>query len=224
MQRQISRYYYVSSIIEMTTAADFRNWLSPYVSELPDEQVAKLLTYLDMLLLWNRRMSLTSLIDAREIAQVLVGESVVAAARFGINNGRLADVGSGAGFPGLPLKILSPALEVTLIEPNSRKAVFLEEVIRRLGLVNAEVSHKRLEKLDIESESLDWVTSRGLAVRDEILEFSARALKRRGKVVLWGSEGEATILRKNEAWQWEKAEKLPGTDNRVILAATLRHT
>jgi 16S rRNA (guanine527-N7)-methyltransferase len=205
----------------MTNAVDFRSWLSPYEIELSGEQVAKLLAYLDLLILWNRRMSLTSLIDAREVAQVLFGESLVAGPLLGMQGGRLADVGSGAGFPGLPLKILLPDLEVTLIEPNLKKSVFLEEVIRRLGLVGANVSRNRLE-LDIETRRLDWVTSRALAMRDEILEFSARALNQEGKVVLWVGEVEATILMKNETWQWEKAEKLPGTNNRVIVAGTLR--
>jgi 16S rRNA (guanine527-N7)-methyltransferase len=196
-------------------------WLAPYGVEPSAKQIAKLSKHLDLLMLWNRRISLTSLTDTRKIVQVLFGESLAAIPLVGIRSGRLADVGSGAGFPGLPLKILLPELAITLIEPNLKKSIFLEEVIRRLGLVDAKVSRNRLENIEIHPDTYDWVISRALAVRGEILQFSEKALSRQGKIRLWVGESEARALGENGNWQWNMFQRLPGTRNRVIMVGKL---
>jgi len=205
----------------MITASDFRNWLSPYGVEPSDEKVTQFIKYLDLLLLWNLRMSLTSLTNAREIVQVLFGESVAAIPMLGIRGGRLADVGSGAGFPGLPMKIMVPELRITLIEPNLKKSVFLEEVARRLGLSNVDVVRTRLDRIEIQPYRYDWVTSRALAERSEILQFCLKSLCPDGKVVLWVGEEEAGKLGKNRTWRWDSIHRIPRTNQRIVMAGKI---
>src|SRR5579862_4995269 len=91
--------------------------------------------YISLLLRWNERISLTTITDPVEILRFHFGESMFAASAVPIRNGRLADVGSGGGFPGLPLKIMVPSLDLVLIESNAKKASFLSECIRELNLV-----------------------------------------------------------------------------------------
>jgi 16S rRNA (guanine527-N7)-methyltransferase len=205
----------------MRSANDLRNWLSPYGVEPSEDKITQFMKYLDLLLLWNRRMSLTSLIDAKEIVQVLFGESVAVIPMLGIRGGRLADVGSGAGFPGLPLKIMVPELKLTLIEPNLKKSVFLEEVSRRLGMANVDVARMRLNRMETQSDGYDWVTSRALAERDQILQFCGRSLCPDGKVVLWVGEEEAGKLEENRAWRWDRIHRIPKTDQRIIVAGKI---
>src|SRR5260370_19632963 len=95
-----------------------------------------------------------------------------AASAAHVEDGRIADVGSGGGFPGLPLKIIRPELQVMLIESNIKKATFLAEVIRDLGLADARVSVARYEELGEEIAPLDFVCSRALGEFAPFLEWA----------------------------------------------------
>src|ERR1700739_1060585 len=102
--------------------------LLPYGGKaLTNSQLASLAKYLELLKKWNQTIPLTSIEDDREIVARHFGESIFAASSLSLGRGRLADVGSGAGFPGLPLKIVFPELHVTLVEPNIKKCAFLRE-------------------------------------------------------------------------------------------------
>ena len=98
------------------------------------KQVQQIQQYISILLQWNDKMNLTAIRDPREILYRHFCESMFAAVVVPVENGRLADVGSGGGFPGLPLKILRPDLHLFLIESNIKKATFLAEVARDLEL------------------------------------------------------------------------------------------
>ena len=136
--------------------------LAPFTAQakLPPQMLSQLQHYLDLLLRWNARINLTAVRDPEQIvtrhfgeslfaARVLLGDSQVGQAFRPASNGLshaegpqprndlvkiLADVGSGAGFPGIPMKLFAPELELTLIESHNKKATFLREVIRTLGL------------------------------------------------------------------------------------------
>ena len=97
-----------------------------------------------------RRFSLTTVTDPLEIIRFHFGESLFAAKSLPITKGRLADVGSGAGFPGLPIRMISPNVDLLLIEPNLKKVAFLAEVIRSLDLNRTEVFRGRI------GGTLDW--------------------------------------------------------------------
>src|SRR5579884_3999752 len=115
--------------------------LSPYIRiRLSDDQLNTIALYLGLLRQLNQTIPLTSLENETEIVARHFGESLFAAAVIDVTTGRLADVGSGAGFPGIPLALNSPALHVTLIEPNSKKCAFLREVKHCLALHNVEIT------------------------------------------------------------------------------------
>src|SRR2546423_4621034 len=121
-----------------------RELLEPFTSghELSHQQVSLISAYLDLLLKWNAKINLTAIRDPEQIVQRHFGESLFAAReiadRFrssGDLHGRtLLDVGSGAGFPGIPIKTWLPELHVTLVEARQKKATFLREVARSLAL------------------------------------------------------------------------------------------
>ena len=126
-----------------------------------------------LLLAWNDKVNLTAIRDPLEILYRHFCECMYAATAVPFQNGRLADIGSGGGFPGLPLKILVPELEVFLVESNVKKATFLAEVVRNLELTNTRVLVSRYEELSEEIAPLDFVCSRALGgIRD--LSWSGR--------------------------------------------------
>ena len=104
--------------------------LAAFGIELSSDQLSRIRDYISILLRWNKLLSLTSITDQIEIVSRHFGESMFASSVLPLENCRLADVGSGAGFPGLALKILIPSLFVTLIESNKKKSAFLSEVVR----------------------------------------------------------------------------------------------
>src|SRR5271154_282753 len=107
----------------------------------PDpEFCAGLRSYVSLLLKWNRTISLTTVIDPIEILKFHFGESLFAASLIPNQESRLADGGSGAGFPGFPLAMAFPSLHAAMIESNKKKCAFLSEVSRAVGRKNADVS------------------------------------------------------------------------------------
>src|SRR5580698_9800537 len=109
--------------------------LQPYLTRqatFPDALYPKLSTYLDLLLKWNTRTNLTAIRDPEEIVCRHFGESLFAAQHLDPAATTLLDFGSGAGFPGLPIALLRPEIQVTLAESQNKKATFLREVVRSL--------------------------------------------------------------------------------------------
>lgn len=125
-----------------STIADL---LAPYLPTAPAPLCAQLSVYLDLLLKWNARTNLTAIRDPEEIVRRHFGESLFAAQHLASCD-TLLDLGSGAGFPGLPTALLHPEIHVTLAESQNKKATFLREVIRTLGL-NIEIWANRAESL-----------------------------------------------------------------------------
>ena len=166
---------------------DFPALLEPFISSLTSAQLAQVSTYLDLLLRWNAKMNLTAIRDPQQIVSRHFGESFFLASKlFGaggflhlptyqLTNLLIYDVGSGAGFPAIPLKIYLPDVTITLIEANYRKAVFLREVLRALEL-EAEVKNVRAE--DLPPASADLVTLRAVEKFESILPTAARLVRR----------------------------------------------
>src|SRR6266446_2982256 len=136
--------------------------LREFQVELTPAQVTSVQRYVAMLLAWNEKVNLTAIRDPLEVLYRHFCESMYAAAAVPLQGGRLADVGSGGGFPGLPLKISRPDLRVFLVESNLKKATFLAEVVRELGLNDTQVLVRRYEELHEEIAPLDYVCSRAL--------------------------------------------------------------
>src|SRR5258708_36806587 len=127
------------------SAAVIRRALGEFKLPAYDDQVLQIQQYMKLLLAWNEKVNLTAIRDPLEILYRHFCESMYAAEAIPMEKGRLADVGSGGGFPGLPLKIIRPNLRVFLVESNLKKATFLAEVIRELGLKETKVFVRRYE-------------------------------------------------------------------------------
>ena len=135
--------------LHMTTLSEsaIASLLQPYLTA-PPAILPQLSTYLDLLLKWNARTNLTAIRQPEEIVRRHFGESLFAARHLSSEATNLLDLGSGAGFPGLPIALLRPEIEVTLAESQNKKATFLREVTRVLGL-RTEVWSDRAEALPL---------------------------------------------------------------------------
>ena len=146
---------------------------------LSRDHAAPLLAYLALLLRWNRAYNLTAIRDPQEMVakhlldSLAMHASVDAIAAAG---GSLADLGTGAGLPGIPLAIAKPGLQVALVEANGKKARFLREAARTLPLANARVVESRIEAFDAPA-AFDAITARALATLPLILELGGHLLK-----------------------------------------------
>lgn len=206
---------------ELISDSEIKKCLDRYSASVPDSIFPSIRTYISMLLKWNSRISLTTVVDPVEILKFHIGESLFAASAVPIENGRLADVGSGAGFPGLPLAMLLPNLDVILIESNLKKATFMSEVIRTLGLKNATVSRGRMEEMAFhDSNRFDFVTARALGHYEKLLAWSKNALTPAGNVALWIGSDEAARVSMIGAWKWLSPIPIPDSERRVILVGS----
>jgi 16S rRNA (guanine527-N7)-methyltransferase len=146
---------------------------------------APLSDYLELLLRWNRTYNLTAvrdpldMVDKHLLDSLAMHPYVDAIAAAG---GALADLGTGAGLPGIPLAIAKPGLRVTLVESNGKKVRFMREVVRKLGLRDVQVAESRIEALDLPGQ-FDAITARALATLPLILELGGHLLKPEGRLL-----------------------------------------
>lgn len=173
--------------------------------------------YLALLLLWNRKINLTSITDPGEILTRHFGESMFAAHAVPITTGALVDVGSGGGFPGLALKLVRPALSVRLIEPVRKKAVFLAEAARALNLTSIEVLTKRTDELAPADLRANYVTARGVGDFEALVQWAHAALTNQGQIALWLGEEDAAIVGTWEGWSWGRPIQIPLSERRFLL-------
>jgi 16S rRNA (guanine527-N7)-methyltransferase len=194
-----------------------RRALDRYGLTATHAQVEQISAYLSLLLVWNEKLNITSIRDPREILFRHFCESMFAHIAVRIEKGRLADVGSGGGFPGLPLKIISPELEVFLIESNTKKATFLAEVVRTLGLTGVRVMVQRYEELGEEIAPLDFVCTRALGDLDRLLAWAASPVVAAKSVVLWVGASDTAKLMRQPGWSWRAPVPVPDSLRRVLL-------
>jgi 16S rRNA (guanine527-N7)-methyltransferase len=202
------------------SSADIASLLTPYYPMESRSLSDQIRVYIAHLLEWNRKISLTAVTDPVEIAKFHFGESLFAASALHILDGRLADVGSGAGFPGIPLAMAIPGLQATLIEANAKKAAFLSEVVRRLQLSNVSVVRSRMEDA-AKVGALDFVCARALGKHANIMRWSLGRLTQRGRLVLFLGERDAQEVSRMGGWTWELPIRIPGSSRRCILSGTV---
>lgn len=167
-----------------------QEWAERFGAPLTEQQIAAFQTYRDELLAWNSsRANLTAITDPDEVESRLFLESLWCAAALPIgitSGGRLIDVGSGGGFPGLPLAIAFPDMDVTLLEATRKKVNFLQHIVGRLDLRNCRAFHGRAEEIAHEPkrrESYDAVTARALALMPALVELCLPFLKEGGTLI-----------------------------------------
>ncbi|HEV7220674.1 MAG: 16S rRNA (guanine(527)-N(7))-methyltransferase RsmG [Terriglobales bacterium] len=191
---------------------------SPLV--LSEHQLADISTYLDTLLRWNARINLTAIRDPEEIVTRHFGESLFAARHLfpdAHGNAQVIDVGSGAGFPGLPIKLWAKDIHATLIESNHKKATFLREVIRALKLEGVEVFAGRAEEF---SACGDVVTLRAVEHFESAIRTATNLVKPDGRVVLLIGVSQNEITKAVPEMSWLQGVRVPESASRILLIGT----
>ncbi len=199
--------------------------LVPFGVELPGPALNQLSLYLELLLRWNRRVNLTGLREPRAIVRRLFGESLYIS-RVVKLRGWLVDVGSGAGFPGLALKLAAPDLRVTLVETRQRKCALLKEVARQCGFYNVDVVVERFEAWSgrvKDSERADFITTRAVEIGAGLLQCAGRMLVPDGRLVLSTTAGLAQTVREQEhRWTWHRQVTIPNSTNSCLLIGSVQ--
>ena len=143
--------------------------------ELSLTQIERFQLYLDILLFWNKRINLTAITEPSDIIVRHFLDSLICSTVTGdLESQRLADIGTGAGFPGIPLKILFPTLRLTLIESKQKKADFLNHLSQELDLDDVQIESSRAESLGHQPayrEQYDWAVSRAVARMSTLVEY-----------------------------------------------------
>src|SRR5690349_8851100 len=199
--------------------------LKPFLEGEPisENQVGLLSIHLALLLKWNEKMNLTSVRNSEQIVERHFGESIFAARKvrqFVALDSTLIDIGSGAGFPGIPIKIWTQSLRVALIESRQKKATFLREVVRNLGLPELQVENVRAETL---GRKADVVTLRAVEDFKTTLPVAAALVKPRGKLTLLIGESQisaATSLLPQ--FYWNSPIQIPVSRARTLLVGELQ--
>ncbi len=186
--------------------------IGPYVS-LNEAQIQLLYTHYKALLLWNSKMNLTSVRSPEEIVVRHYCESLFFAAHLPADGSErsVADIGSGAGFPGLPLAVLRPDWDIALVESNIRKAVFLRESTRAIR--NIRVVAERGEAV---STCFDWITSRAVKPM-EVLALTP-VLSARAGLLVGGKDWK--LLRGISDFNWSVPVLVPWGDRRLCVYGT----
>ena len=151
---------------------------------LTQEQMSKFEKYLELLLEWNDKFNLTAITDKNDIEEKHFLDSLELIKFFDLKNKNLLDVGSGAGFPGVPLAIAEPTLKVTLLEANGKKVSFLKEISKELNLNNVVVIQGRSEELK-DREHYDIVTARAVKELNILLEIAFHQVKVGGTFIAY---------------------------------------
>ena len=179
----------------MLTEKRLRELFLPFGLDLTPRQTNQTLDYLHLLLRWNEKINLTAIRDPEEAATRHFAESLFIAGNMRIA-GSLLDIGTGAGFPGLALKIVFPDLAVTLLEPVTKKRAFLKEAVRVCGFTDVRILGDRLEDFtsSIPMPQFDFTSMRAVGNLEVLVPLATRCLKPAGNLLLWLSQEQGAGL------------------------------
>jgi len=178
-------------------------------------QVEQLYRHYQLLVRWNRVLNLTSIVNVEEMVVRHYCESLFLGLHLPLEPVSVLDVGSGAGFPGIPMAILRPDCRFALAESHQRKAVFLREASR--ALPNVRVVARRAEQIE---ETFDWVVSRAVGWK-EVLPVARRQARR---VALLLGEREADEVCTERGIVWQPAAPIPWGRQQVLVLGQLCST
>ena len=198
-----------------------RRAMGEFQIPINQEQVILIQQYMAILRRWNEKLNLTAIKDPLEILYRHFCESMFGASAIPVDKVRLADIGSGPGFPGIPLKMARPDLHLVLVESNIKKGTFLAEVVRELGLTNTRVMISRYEELGEELAPLDVVCSRAVGEFLPFLEWAASPKVSAAQVALWIGGRDLDEARKSKQWEWREPILVPQSLQRYILIGKL---
>ena len=169
----------------------FKKGLDDLKLELSDSQLEQFLTFYELLVEWNSFMNLTAITEFEEVVQKHFLDSLALVKACDLQDQNLIDVGTGAGFPGIPLKIAFPELRVTLLDSLNKRINFLNTVIDTLGLKQVETVHGRAEdfaKNQVYREKYDLCVSRAVSNLTTLSEYCLPFVKVNGSFISYKSE------------------------------------
>jgi 16S rRNA (guanine527-N7)-methyltransferase len=166
-------------------------------TELSSLVESRVQLYLDLLVKWNQKINLTAEKDAESILKRHVFDSLQYSRGFKPNF-RLMDIGSGAGFPGIPLKIIFPEMPLVLVESQRKRCSFMETVVRELEFVQTEVIHVRAQNIPVIREGqFDAVIFRAVSCLNQCLSLGERFVTPGGKLIVKKSPDESLTLQES---------------------------
>jgi 16S rRNA (guanine527-N7)-methyltransferase len=193
--------------------------LQPFI-ELDETRLRAISIYIDLLLKWNARINLTAIREPNEIVQRHFGESLFAAKNL-LDQERpqtAIDLGSGAGFPGVPFAMLVPQVKMTLIESHLKKATFLKELVYALGLKSVKVFSDRAESYP---GTADLTMLRAVEKFEQALPMAVRLTNAGGRIALMiGSEQVESARKMGTEVHWSDAVPVPRSNSRELLVGT----
>ena len=181
---------------------------------LSDYTLAQFQTFLSLLLRWNARINLTSVRQPEAIVHRHFAESIFAAKQIPQRAKTLLDYGSGGGFPGIPIAICRPEIAVTLAESQNKKAAFLREAVRTLGL-KAEVWPARVEVMET-GRVFDAITLRAVDRMAAACKSAAERLAPRGWIAVFTTHKTEAALEEIPGIRWDAALEIPGSEQELL--------
>ena len=206
---------------------------SKYKFSLNDEQLIKFEKYFELLVEWNEKFNLTTILGEEDVVQKHFLDSILPI-KFFKDNSKVLDIGAGAGFPSLPLKIMNESLDITMIDSVNKKVVFLNEVAQILQLKNTRAIHARAEDFakGVNRENFDYVVSRAVASLDTLVEYCLPFVKIGGYFVAYKSEKTEEEVKNSLSalsklgGKIEKIEEINlfGTTRKLVYIKKIAHT
>ena len=213
----------------------FREKLEKINIQIDDIKIEQFYEYMNLLIEWNKKINLTAITEPEDIILKHFIDSLTIS-KYVNGKEKIADIGTGAGFPGIPIKIINPNVEMVLIDSLNKRIKFLEEVITRENFENVYAIHARAEEIGHNKEyreKFDIVTSRAVARLNVLLEYMMPLLKIGGNCIcLKGPNAEDELYEAKNALEIlggkiEKVEEivLPDSDNKrkIIVIEAVKH-
>ncbi len=168
---------------------------------LNERQLNQLEKFYKLLIEWNQKINLTTIISEEEVYLKHFYDSLTLVKEINLDQKlKLCDVGSGAGFPGIVLKICFPKLEIVLVEALQKRVNYLNDIIKKIGLTDIIAIHARMEDFSrVNEEKFDMITARAVANLNVLLEISVRALKIKGQMIFMKANCEEEINHSRQA-------------------------
>ena len=164
---------------------ELEKYLNAISIKLEEKQIKQFYDYMNLLIEWNKKINLTAIIEPKEIILKHFVDSLTIS-KYINEKSTLIDVGTGAGFPGIPLKILRNDIKITLVDSLNKRIKFLDEVIKKLNLDNIKTVHGRAEEIGRNKEyreKFDYATSRAVANTATLSEYLIPLVKEKGKCI-----------------------------------------